>query len=59
MTIRDQLTAEAFKAAPPVTIAGLTGSEILIGISILYVILQIAHLCWKWNKERNDDKPRK
>lgn len=52
MTIRDTVTTEALKAAPPLSVAGFTGNEILIAISIVYVVLQIAHLIWKWNKER-------
>lgn len=60
MSLKDTVTTEALKAAPPVSIAGLTGNEILIVISIVYVVLQIAHLLWKWNKERKNDssKPR-
>lgn len=56
MSLKDTVIVEAAKAAPPTGIAAITGNEILIGISIVYVVLQIAHLIWKWNKERNNDQ---
>lgn len=56
MSIKETVVVEAAKAAPPTSIAAITGNEVLITISIVYVILQIAHLLWKWNKERNHVK---
>lgn len=58
MSIKDTVIVEAAKAAPPTGIAAITGNEVLITISIVYVGLQIAYLIWKWNKERkHDSKP--
>lgn len=56
MSIKETAVVEAAKAAPPTGVAAITGNEVLIGISIVYVVLQIAHLLWKWNKERNHVK---
>lgn len=53
---KETLIQEAAKAAPPVSVSAFTGNEILIGLSIVYVLLQCAHLLWKWNKERKHDQ---
>ena len=56
MSIKETVITEAAKAAPPSGIAVITGNEVLIAVSIVYVLLQIAHLIWKWNKERKNGK---
>lgn len=55
--MRSDIAAEAFKAAPPVTVTamatvgGLTINEILGLATLVYVGLQAAYLIWKWRKE--------
>lgn len=56
MSIKDTVITEAAKAAPPTGIAAITGNEVLIAISIVYVALQIVYLIWKWQKERTYDR---
>ena len=56
--MKDAITNEALKAAPPVTVSlvawvqGLTINEV-VGIATLgYILLQAAFLIWKWRRER-------
>lgn len=59
--VKDNAVPEAFKATPPVTAvaSGLTASDIATLLVIVYTIVQIAYLAWKWNKEYRNDKDRK
>lgn len=47
------LASEAAKAAPPVTAiaAGFTLNEWVALLTGAYIVLQAAHLLWKWRKE--------
>jgi hypothetical protein len=47
---RDALLAAA-KSAPPATIACLTLNEWVAIATIAYIVLQTAHLVWKWRRE--------
>jgi hypothetical protein len=53
------LAAAAAKAAPPVvvsgaTIAGVGVNEIVLWLTAVYLVIQIAHLAWKWCKEARE-----
>lgn len=46
---------EAVKAAPPVTVAGATmlGVDLnsaILWLTLLYLVLQIGYLLWKWRR---------
>lgn len=43
-------------SAPPVAVAAWTMNDILIGTSIVYVLVQIAYLLWKWRKDYKEGK---
>lgn len=46
---RDAGTA-VIKIIPPVAVWTLTLNNVLAAVSILYVVLQIAFLLWKWRR---------
>lgn len=51
------VSAAAAKAAPPVgvsvaTIAGVPMSDIVLWMTAIYLVLQIAYLLWKWVRDR-------
>lgn len=51
---------EAGKAAPPVAVVvdaaanSWTMTSTAAALTILYLVLQISYLAWKWNNERQD-----
>lgn len=50
------VAAAAAKAAPPVAvsgamIAGVPMSDVVLGLTAVYLLLQIGYLVWKWRKE--------
>jgi len=51
---------EAGKAAPPVAVVvdaaanSWTMTSTAAALTILYLVLQIGYLAWKWNNERQD-----
>lgn len=55
--MREQITQEVVKAAPPVAVAtahkvaGWTLNDALLIATIAYVILQAGYLMWKWYHE--------
>jgi hypothetical protein len=44
-------TSAVVKAIPPVAVWSFTLNDWLAAVSILYVLLQVAHLIWKWRRE--------
>mgnify|MGYP003351776840 CR=1 FL=1 len=53
MTQRSELTAEALRAAPPVTVAGATIAgvplnDLILWATLLYLVLQIGFLLYRW-----------
>ena len=55
MQQKADLTAEAMKAAPPVTVAGATVAgiqvnDLILWATLVYVVLQIAFLLYRWHK---------
>jgi len=55
MTQRSEISAEALRAAPPVTVAGATVAgvplnEIILWATLLYLVLQIGFLLYRWQK---------
>jgi len=53
MTHRSELTAEALRAAPPVTVAGATIAgvplnDLILWATLLYLVLQIGFLLYRW-----------
>ena len=55
MQQKADLTAEAAKAAPPVTVAGatlagVTVNELILWATLLYLVLQIAFLLYRWGR---------
>lgn len=49
--ITHDLGAAGFKLAPPVTAAAFTMNEWVAIATVLYIVLQAAHLAWKWRGE--------
>lgn len=39
------------KLSPPVTVAALTLNEWVAIATIVYLVIQIAHLVWKWRRD--------
>jgi hypothetical protein len=56
--MRTEITAEAAKASPPAVVYAyawfhdLTINSVVGYLTAGYLILQVAHLLWKWNQER-------
>lgn len=55
MTQRSEITTEAIRAAPPVTVAGATVAgvplnEIILWATLAYLLLQIGFLLFRWHK---------
>lgn len=44
--------AAVAKTIPPIAVWTLTLNNVLAGLSIIYVLLQIGHLVWKWHRAR-------
>jgi hypothetical protein len=59
---RHELSIESIKAAPPVavagaTVAGVSLSDIVLVVTLIYLVLQIGFLLYKWARLIwNDDK---
>jgi hypothetical protein len=61
MQQKADLTAEAMKAAPPVTVAGATVAgiqvnDLILWATLVYVVLQIAFLLYRWHKMHTTKK---
>jgi hypothetical protein len=54
--MKSEISTEGMKAMPPVAIAAITMNDVLIYVSIAYVVLQVAHLIWKWVREAREKK---
>ena len=57
----NEVTTEALKAAPPVTVAtaavsGLDVNMIVGWATVAYIALQAAYLIWKWRKDYRNGK---
>ena len=55
MQQKTDIAAEAAKAAPPVTVAGatlagVTVNELILWATLLYLVLQIAFLLYRWGR---------
>lgn len=55
MQQKSDLVSEAAKAAPPVTVAGATIAgmqinDLILWATLVYLILQIAFLLYRWHK---------
>jgi uncharacterized membrane protein len=53
MSQRSEFTAEALRAAPPVTVAGATIAgvplnDLILWATLLYLVLQIGFLLYRW-----------
>lgn len=46
-----EFAVEAMKGAPVVAMAAWTLNDVLVIVSILYVLFQSAYLYWKWRRE--------
>ena len=52
---KSDIASEAAKAAPPVTVAGATiagmqVNDLILWATLVYVVLQIAFLLYRWHK---------
>lgn len=61
---KTEITAEAMRAAPPVTVVGasLAGfglNDVVLGLTVVYLALQIGYLLWKWRRHAAEGKPPK
>jgi uncharacterized membrane protein len=58
--VNNDVPVEALKAAPPVTVtaaAAVTGWDLNHWVAIgtlVYIVLQCAHLIWKWWRQARD-----
>lgn len=50
-----EFAVEAVKGTPAVAMAAVTLNDVLIIVSILYVLFQSAYLFWKWRREAQKD----
>lgn len=55
MQQKTDIAAEAAKATPPVTVAGatlagVTVNELILWATLLYLVLQIAFLLYRWGR---------
>lgn len=63
-TIVRTAVVESAKAAPPVTVVatsaanGWTMTHTATALTILYVLLQVIYLLWRWRNEREDRRAR-
>lgn len=63
-TIVRTAVVESAKAAPPVTVVatsaanGWTMTHTATALTILYVLLQVIYLLWRWSNEREDRRAR-
>jgi nicotinamide riboside transporter PnuC len=63
-TIVRTAALEGAKAAPPVTVVatnvanGWTMTHTATALTILYVVLQVIYLLWRWSNEREDRRAR-
>lgn len=63
-TIVRTAIVESAKAAPPVTVVatsaanGWTMTHTATALTILYVLLQVIYLLWRWSNEREDRRAR-
>jgi len=64
MTTRTEIAAEAAKATPPAAVVaankvmGLDLPTIVALVTLLYLLIQIGHLLWKWRNEAGDRRKR-
>lgn len=61
MQQKSDLVSEAAKAAPPVTVAGATIAgiqinDLILWATLIYLVLQIAFLLYRWHKMHAGDK---
>jgi hypothetical protein len=49
--VTHDLGVAGLKLAPPLTVYALTLNEWVAVATILYLVLQAAHLVWKWTRE--------
>jgi len=60
MHMNPDITTQAAKSAPPVLvsliafIAELSLNNIIGAVTLLYLLLQVGYLLWKWGNERKD-----
>ncbi|WP_373784400.1 hypothetical protein [Delftia acidovorans] len=63
-TIVRTAAVEGAKAAPPVTVVatnvanGWTMTHTATALTILYVVLQVIYLLWRWSNERENRRAR-
>lgn len=61
--MNEDLLTETAKAAPPVTVsltalAGVNWNTAVLVVTFIYIVLQAAHLIWKWCRDiRRERKP--
>jgi hypothetical protein len=58
---KSDIASEAAKAAPPVTVAGATiagmqVNDLILWATLVYVVLQIAFLLYRWHKMHTTKK---
>lgn len=57
--MRLEFQAETIKATPAIAgtiLSGLTLNEMVATATLIYVLVQIAYLIWKWRREIKDGK---
>lgn len=56
--MKHDVAIETMKAAPPVVVsaAGLnvTLNTVVLVLTGIYIVLQVAHLLWKWHKQSKE-----
>jgi len=60
MTNRAEVAAESMRAAPPVaaaglSLAGVTLNDVVLLVTLVYVVLQTAYLLSRWCRQRRQD----
>jgi len=60
MHMNPDITTQAAKSAPPVVVsliafaAELSLNNVIGAVTLLYLVLQVGYLIWKWRNERKD-----
>ena len=54
--MRTEISYESIKAMPPVMASVFTMDKAVLFATLVYVVLQVSYLLWKWRKEYKEGK---
>lgn len=56
MSTKTDIAVEAAKATPPWVLYWVTGDGLIKALGVIYLLLQVGYLGWKWGHEYYDRK---